>query len=193
MDKPPAERPRPPTTSVRPRLDNEPIECFIEKLQAAAGTVRRVDTVSNVPQAISDYLAQHGLERRVVLTQQPELRELLWPEEWNIHYGPATGEDHISVCAAFAGVAETGTLMMLSGIETPTTLNFLPDDHVVLVRTTQIVPHFEDAWLKLCEQDAPMPRTVNLITGPSRTADVEQTIQLGAHGPRRLHVVLIDD
>jgi L-lactate dehydrogenase complex protein LldG len=95
-----------------------------------------------------------------------------------------------------AAIAETGTLMLLSGADTPTTLNFLPDTHIVVVRAGQVVAGYEDAWDMVREKaggdPAAWPRTINLITGPSRTGDIEQRIQLGAHGPRRLHVVLVD-
>jgi len=61
---------------------------------------------------------------------------------------------------------------------------------VVLMRCG-LVKHIEDVWARLRECCSDWPRTVNIITGPSRTADIEQTIQLGAHGPRRLHVLLV--
>lgn len=153
----------------------------------------RVSAVSDVVPATADYLDRHGLEPRLVVAQHPPVHELVWPAKWEIHAGPATGEDHIGVSVAFAGVAETGTLVMLSGADNPTTLNFLPDDHIVVVSALQIVAHLEDAWRLLRDRSAAIPRTINLITGPSRTADVEQTIQLGAHGPRRLHVIVIED
>ena len=81
---------------------------------------------------------------------------------------------------------------MKSGPEHPTTLNFLPDTHVVVLLASQIVGSYEDAWDRLRDVDS-MPRTVNFITGPSRTGDIEQTIFLGAHGPRRMHIVLVED
>ncbi len=193
LEAPPVHRSQAPESNVRPRLENDPVECFVEKLHIAAGTVDRVTAISDVVQATADYLARHALEPRLVVAEHLLIKQLTWPAEWKIHTGPATGEDHIGVGAAFAGVAETGTLVMLSGADNPTTLNFLPDDHIVVVSALQIVAHLEDAWRLLRDSVATMPRTVNLITGPSRTADVEQTIQLGAHGPRRLHVILIED
>jgi L-lactate dehydrogenase complex protein LldG len=87
--------------------------------------------------------------------------------------------------------------MLISGEATPTTLNFLPDTHIVLLRASQVVAAYEDGWDLLRQRpgDGPhrLPRTVNFITGPSRTGDIEQKIELGAHGPRRLHVILVDD
>jgi L-lactate dehydrogenase complex protein LldG len=96
------------------------------------------------------------------------------------------------VTAAFAAIAETGTLMALSGPDSPTTLNFLPDNHVVILRASQVMGAYEDGWDKLRRTGA-LPRVVNFITGPSRTGDIEQKILLGAHGPRRLHIILIED
>ena len=109
--------------------------------------------------------------------------------------GKAEPEDVTSLTAAFAGIAETGTLMLHSGPEGPTTLNFLPENHIVVLKASQVVGAYEDAWdrLRMARDGAAVPRTVNLITGPSRTGDIEQTIQLGAHGPRRLHILLVED
>src|SRR5258708_27097792 len=106
--------------------------------------------------------------------------------------GQAAPGDQVSVTPAFAGIAETGTLMLISGAETPSTLNFLPDTHVVVLKAGQVVPTYEEGWTRLRAR-GDMPRTVNFVTGPSRTGDIEQRIQLGAHGPRRLHIVLVDE
>jgi L-lactate utilization protein LutC len=95
------------------------------------------------------------------------------------------------VTSALCGIAETGTLMLVSGEQNPTSLNFLPDYHIVVLRSDQLVPRMEDAWDTLRASFAQMPRTVNFISGPSKTADVEQTVEYGAHGPRCLHVVLV--
>jgi L-lactate dehydrogenase complex protein LldG len=85
--------------------------------------------------------------------------------------------------------------MLISGAQTPTTLNFLPETHIVVVRCDQVVATYEDGWdrLRAAAKTELLPRVVNFITGPSRTADIEQHIELGAHGPRRLHIVLVED
>jgi len=97
------------------------------------------------------------------------------------------------VSHAFGGVAETGTLVLTSGQDNPTSLNFLPDNHIVVIEAKDIAGDYESIWPRLREKfgDGLMPRAVNLITGPSRSADIEQTLILGAHGPRRLHVILV--
>ncbi|MDX1605990.1 MAG: lactate utilization protein C, partial [Candidatus Competibacterales bacterium] len=104
----------------------------------------------------------------------------------------ARNGDKVTVTPAFAGIAETGTLMLLSGPDSPTTLNFLPDAHIVVLPAERIVGPYEAAWQRLRARNEPLPRTVNLITGPSRSADIEQTLQLGAHGPIRLHILLVE-
>jgi L-lactate dehydrogenase complex protein LldG len=96
----------------------------------------------------------------------------------------------VAVSHAFGGVAESGTLVLTSGRDNPTTLNFLPDTHIVVIDAKDIAGDYETLWARLRGQGA-MPRTVNWITGPSRSADIEQTLILGAHGPRRLHVMVV--
>ena len=85
--------------------------------------------------------------------------------------------------------------MLISGAQTPTTLNFLPETHIVVVHRDQVVATYEDGWdrLRAGKTAEVLPRAINFVTGPSRTADIEQHIELGAHGPRRLHIVLVED
>jgi L-lactate dehydrogenase complex protein LldG len=107
--------------------------------------------------------------------------------------GPSQGGDLNAVSHAFGGVAETGTLVMVSGSDNPSTLNFLPDNHFIVVAAKDIASDYESVWnrVRFAFGKGAMPRTVNWITGPSRSGDIEQTMLLGAHGPRRLHVVVV--
>jgi L-lactate dehydrogenase complex protein LldG len=88
--------------------------------------------------------------------------------------------------------------MMVSGPEHPTTLNILPETHVIILGREQVLGSYEDGWARLRtarrQEDGgwSMPRTVNFITGPSRSADIEQKLQMGAHGPRRVHIIIVD-
>lgn len=177
---------------IRPDFDQGLLERFLDKLERAAGTVTRVGSLDAVPEAVRAYLEEHQLRPNVVISRDEVMEHIGWPESWRIEGRPAGGDDHVSVTGAYVAIAETGTVAFLSGPGRPTTLNFLPDDHIVVIRADQIVSHLEDLWTLMRKRGEEMPRTVNLITGPSRTADVEQTIQLGAHGPRRFHVVLVD-
>lgn len=170
------------------------VDLFVEKARALSATVDRVPSAEDVPGAVADYLARENLPAGLRAAPAPEIEALPWADRpaLTVTYGRSDGDDEVGLAPAFAAAAETGTLMLRSGSDYPTTLNFLPDTHVVVLRASQIVGPYEDAWARLRAAGA-MPRTVNLISGPSRTADIEQTIQLGAHGPRRLHIVLIDD
>jgi L-lactate dehydrogenase complex protein LldG len=173
-----------------PKIGNDPLEQFVTKLQGVAGSVSKVSRLEDVPKAVTQYLSSQSLPLEVVMANDPALADLSWPQALRVERRVAHREDRTSVTGAFAGIAETGTLVLLSDPQSPTTLNFLPDVHVVVLRRGQIAPHIEDVWQRLRDEPGTMPRTVNFITGPSRTADIEQTIQLGAHGPRNLHVII---
>ncbi len=170
----------------------EQVALFLKMAAEAACTIDRVGADADVPDALAAYLAAQNLPAEVRVS--PSLAGLPWDRRPTLAVRPGRADpaDTVSVTGAFAGVAETGTLMMLSGPEHPTTLNFLPDTHVVVIRASQVVGTYEDGWARLRAERGSMPRTVNLITGPSRTADIEMTLYMGAHGPRRLHVILVD-
>ena len=174
------------------------VDLFQEQAETVNATVRRLGSLEEVPQAAADYLKDHNLPGSLRLAPEPQLTALPWTDSaplLTVASGKAEPEDVTSLTAAFAGIAETGTLMLHSGPEGPTTLNFLPENHIVVLKASQVVGTYEDAWdrLRAARDGAAVPRTVNLITGPSRTGDIEQTIQLGAHGPRRLHILLVED
>jgi L-lactate dehydrogenase complex protein LldG len=125
----------------------------------------------------------------------PRLAKIAWPNGGpQIVHGPSDGRDLSGLSHAFAGVSETGTLLLLSGTDNPTTVNFLPENHIVVIEASQIEANYEAAFARLRKQaKGRMPRTVNMVTGPSRSADIEQTLILGAHGPVRLHIVVVGD
>ncbi len=176
------------------------IKRFREMAEAVSCTVETVADAAHLPAAVADYLRANNLPTQVTLAPDEWLAGLDWEGQSLLETksGAAGIDDLVSVTPAFAGVAETGTLVALSGAGHPTTLNFVPDYHVVALPTSQIVGAYEEVWAKLRKANKvgrgfTMPRNVNMITGPSRTADIALTIELGAHGPRSLHIVLIDD
>ena len=155
----------------------------------------RVGAMAEVPAAIAGYLAEHNIAPIAKIAPDPVLDAIPWQAAPLLDLTRGKGEDadKVSITSAFAGIAETGTVMALSGPHHPTTLNILPETHVVVLRADQIVGAYEEAWDRLRASGRGTPRTVMLITGPSRSGDIEQTLQLGAHGPKRLHLVIIDD
>lgn len=174
------------------------VALFLKNLEKEYATWARVPDLSAVPGAVSDYLAAQNLPPAFALA--PALADLPWADRPMLRAEPraARPDDQVGVQAAFAAVAETGTLMLPSGPATPTTLNIVVETAVVVLAASRLVGAYEEAFdLLRAERAGPdgrfMPRNVMLVTGPSRSADIEQTLELGAHGPRRLHVVLIDD
>jgi L-lactate dehydrogenase complex protein LldG len=173
----------------RPAFAGDSVERFAAKMLEKSATLERLPSFAEVGPAVARFVAALGSAPRVRIAAA--LADLEWPAGLEVLTGAAQREDATSVTPCFAAVAESGGIVTLSGPDTPSTLNFVPDNHIVVVRAAQVVPHFEDVWTQFRASGRPMPRTINIISGPSRTADIEQTIQLGAHGPRRLHILLL--
>lgn len=188
-----------PARSQVPRPDQ--VNLLVRNIEKEFGTVARVPDAASVPAAVAEYLASQNLPSTLVMSPHAELQAMPWAERplLQVREGRAEASDLVSVQQAFAGIAETGTLMLPSAPDRPTTINLLPDTAIAVLRTSRVVGAYEDAWDLLRAEHLPqpsggfMPRNVMLVTGPSRSADIEQTLELGAHGPRRLHVVLIED
>ncbi len=173
----------------------EQIALFISNVEREFGSVARVATGDAVPEAVAAYLAAQNLPSEIVIAPHPELRAMPWGDRplLRLREGRAQASDAVSVQHAFAAIAETGTLMFPSAPERPTTLTLLPDTAIVVLMTERMVGAYEEAWDLLRDELGDMPRNVMLVTGPSRSADIEQALELGAHGPRRLHVVLVGE
>ncbi len=172
--------------STLPAFSEDPTERLIRMMESVQMTVTRVQTSDDVLNAVDDYIRSEGLDGDV--TVAPALSEIAWPEHYRI--GSASGTEATSVTPCLAAVAETGSVVFASTGDTPATLNFLPDNHIVVVNESQVLRHVDDVWTQLREACG-AHRAVNFVTGPSRTGDIEQTIEIGAHGPRRMHVVLV--
>ncbi|MCW3473614.1 LutC/YkgG family protein [Limobrevibacterium gyesilva] len=179
----------------------EQLALFVRNVEKEYGTVAHVAGLADVPAAIADYLAAQNLPTDFAMAPHPELQALPWHLRpmLQMRVGRAQPTDLVSVQHGYAAVAETGTLVLPAAPERPTTLNLLSDTAIVVLRASRVVGAYEEAWdLLRAERNDPvsngfMPRNVMLVTGPSRSADIESTLELGAHGPRRLHVVLVDD
>ncbi len=179
----------------------EQIALFIRNVEKEFGSVHRIPDLATVPEAIAEYLAAQNLPARLVVAPHPDFAAIDWSTRPMIEQETrrARDGDQVSLQHAWAGVAETGTLFFPSDPVRPATLNLLPDTEIAVLRASAIVGAYEEAWDRLrAERRDPltggwMPRNLMLVTGPSRSADIEQTLELGAHGPRRLHVLLVED
>lgn len=179
----------------------EQIALFIRNIEKEFGSVARVADLAAIPDAVADYLAAQNLPTDFAMAPHPELADIPWDTRPLLvqRIGRAQPTDLVSLQHGYAAIAETGTLMLPAAPERPTTLNLLSDTFLVVLRASRIVGAYEEAWDLLRAENHDqrsggfMPRNVMLVTGPSRSADIESTLELGAHGPRRLHVLLVDD
>lgn len=173
----------------KPPQDWEAVARFRERCVALTTTVDEVASIAEAPAAIARYLREGRLPLAAVVW--PELSGLDWTAAGiAAEARGARGDDLVGITGCFCAIAETGTLMMLSGPDTPSTASLLPETHVAMVPNSRIVRDMEAAWALLRAERGTLPRAVTFISGPSRTADIEQTVTLGAHGPYRVHVVL---
>jgi L-lactate dehydrogenase complex protein LldG len=186
--------PQPGIIPARADLDlDSRIALFSSQAEAVQTAVRRLDGDAQIPAAVVDYLRASNLPMRLVVAPDPALDRADWPAMLKFRRGRAEDADAVGLTTAFAGIAETGTLMLLSSPETPTTIAFLPETSIVVLPAHRVLRAYEDGLSLLRQERGDLPRSINFITGPSRSCDIEQTIQLGAHGPKRLLVLLIDE
>lgn len=179
----------------------EQVALFVKNVEKEFGTVDRIQEPSEVPGMVAEYLAAQNMPSRIVMAPHPELEAIDWSSRPMLAREARRAQegDMVSLQHAWAAVAETGTLFFPSDRTRPTTLNLLPETEIVLLRASRIVGAYEEAWdLLRAERQDPMtggfmPRNLMFVTGPSRSADIEQTLELGAHGPRRLHILLVED
>ena len=175
--------------------DSDLVLEFIRMTTGEATTVCRVNHATGVPAAVAAFLKDHGLPSTAVLAPHKDIEEMPWDTSGiRVRFGRAVKNDLTGVTPAFAGIAETGCLMMLSGPNHPYTLNFLPENHIAVLRRTRIIATAEDAFDLIRQQFGAghMPRTSLMVAGPSRSADIGYSLQFGAHGPKRLHCILVE-
>jgi len=182
----------------RPGLPHDLPTRFVQRASDMESTVERVPDRREIPAAVARYLG--GLNLPGALSAQKSHRGVCWPEfadlDWAgaglaIEARPTTGDDRLGITGAFCGIAETGTLVLLAGADTPTATALLPDTHVAVIGSDRIVAGMEEAFALIRGESGRVPRAINLISGPSRTGDIEQTIVVGAHGPYRVHILVI--
>jgi L-lactate dehydrogenase complex protein LldG len=176
----------------QPTVEADRVAHFERQAARMSSTTERVPGLNDVPAALARYLDAHGLPRRAVCWNT--LGELDWPGAGlEVEARRPQGDDRVGISGAFVAIAETGTLMMLSGPDTPASMHLLPETHVAVVAAERIVAHYEEGFALARLERGRLPRATNLVSGPSRTGDIEQTIVLGAHGPYRVHVVIVGE
>lgn len=178
----------------QPDIGEDHIARFVQQSERLSTTIDRAATLDDVPGLVASYLRTRGLVNRAVIW--PSFSGLDWSSvglsvEARAPVRDDPAPDLVGITGCFAAVAETGTLALLSGPETPASMALLPETHIAVVPCGRIVAYMEDAFALLRHEHGQPPRALNFISGPSRTGDIEQTIVLGAHGPYRVHVILV--
>jgi L-lactate dehydrogenase complex protein LldG len=174
----------------RPDIGTDLIRRFKEQALRMTDTIDEVAALTDVPAAAASYLDSIGVAKNAIAWNT--LSGLAWREAGlHVEFRPPRNEDLVGITGAFCAVAETGTLMMLSGPETFASASLLPETHIAIVPASRIVGAMEDAFALARTERGELPRATNFISGPSRTGDIEQTIVLGAHGPYRVHVIVV--
>lgn len=174
----------------QPPMDFELRSHFVERCRLLSSTVHEVEGLTQVPAALAAYLESEGLPRRAVC----------WPRFAGLDWGsagiamdarPARGDDLVGMTGAFCGIAETGTLLLLSGPDTHPVTSLLPETHVAVLEASRLTRCMEDAWDLVRRETPALPRQMAFVSGPSRTADIELTLVLGVHGPYRVHIIVL--
>jgi L-lactate dehydrogenase complex protein LldG len=183
----------------RPALADDRVARFMQRARDMQSSVERIAERAAIPAAVARYV--DGLRLAGALAAPKSGAGMCWPEfaalDWaaaglEVEARPTTGSDRLGITGVFCAIAETGTMVLLSGGDAPTASALLPDTHVAVVPAGRIVDGMEEAFALIRRERGTLPRAVNMISGPSRTGDIEQTIVLGAHGPFRVHIIVVD-
>ena len=170
------------------------VALFAAKLANVSTSIAMLDHASEIPAHLAQWLGERGLsDKPLLLAEELSLRALDWKSAGL--EARASAPDVLApatiVSGAFAGVAETGSIAMVTNGASRPSHNLLADSHIVVLGRNQIAASIEDVWRSVRAQG--LPRSIAFITGASRTADIEMTMEMGVHGAVRMHVVLIDD
>lgn len=176
----------------QPHIGADLIAHFTQQALRMSDTVAEVASMAQVPAAIAVYLDALGIAKQAIAWQT--LDTLAWEQAGiAMAYRPPVNADLVGITGAFCAVAETGSLLLLSGPDTYASASLLPETHIAILPASRIVAYMEDAFTLVRNERGELPRATNFISGPSRTGDIEQTIVLGAHGPYRVHVIVVLD
>jgi L-lactate dehydrogenase complex protein LldG len=174
----------------RPPMPADLVGHFIEQAKKMATTVDTVESLADVPAAALRYLSSLNLPTQAIAWHT--LESLPWSGSGiDIEFRKPRDEDRVGITGCFCATAETGTLVLLSSPETYASAGLLPETHIAVVPASRIVAGHEDAFNLIRSERGELPRAVNFVSGPSRTGDIEQTIVLGAHGPYRVHAIVV--
>lgn len=168
-----------------PKTEGDLAEAFSKRLSMWHADVRMLGSMADVPAAIADVLRGKNMAQRVHIAPDSALALDLPGIEVS---RDAPGQNDAAVTEVPFAIAETGTLAYPAGKGRPASWHFRPVLEIAVLRAADVVPELEDVMRRL---GGVLPSTLNLVSGPSRTGDIEQTMELGAHGPKSLAVLVV--
>ncbi|MCJ7434142.1 MAG: LUD domain-containing protein, partial [Anaerolineales bacterium] len=164
-------------------IPNIPIQQFTQELTALSGYV--VST-NNPTQAVIDLLKSRGLNK---IHLEPNTLDESILHEANIEFTDSPDPSIlVGVTKAICGLADTGSVLIVDGEGSPLHASLLPEIHIAVLAKSDILPSLSDA-MQLVKDT----RAAVFITGPSRTADIEMTLTIGVHGPKEIHVFVVEE
>jgi len=179
-----------PNPGPKPGIGSDLIGRFCQQAERTSQTADEVQSLEDVPAAAARYLSGLGVAPSAIAWET--MSDLDWQHAGlKVEFRPPVDKDLVGITGCFCAIAETGTLMLLSGGETYASAALLPETHIAVIPVSRIVRSMEDAFALAKKERGELPRATNFISGPSRTGDIEQTIVLGAHGPYRVHLILV--
>jgi L-lactate dehydrogenase complex protein LldG len=174
----------------------EKCQAFLASVLANQGSVDNAADRPAAVKAVADYLYRHFRSHRLVAGNDPRIAAMPWRNAGVLpRFGSLEEGEPVALSYARLGVVETGAVVTFTGKANPGVNNLLPEHHIVLLDTADIIGSLEEAWerINLEMEREGRPRGINFIAGPSSTADIEGQLVYGAHGPRRWHVILLGD
>ena len=174
-----------PAQYVPPTAASDLAATFAERAAAIHAEVRILGSAADIPAAIAEILRGKNLPAEIHVapnTEAPDLGSLA------IKRTPPGPDDAALTTAPFA-IAETGTLAYPASAANPASWHFRPGLEIAVLKVSDIVPHMENVIARIKAKG--LPHTINFVSGPSRTGDIEQTLELGAHGPKALAILIV--
>jgi L-lactate dehydrogenase complex protein LldG len=164
---------------------------FEQRAKAAAATVTILENAEQIPSAIADVLRSRNLPAIVHLPPDASFERISWSSAPGLSIvRDAPGPDDVAVSISPHAIAETGTLVYPASPSRPPSWHFRSGVEIALLAAGNIRADLEEVLEQITKRGA-QPSTVNLVTGPSRTGDIEQTLELGAHGPKELIILIV--
>jgi len=168
---------------------DDPVQEFADRARLANAEVCFIECEADVPQTVAELLRARN--RPAIVHVPPNASALPWASAPSLTLQrDAPGPDDAAIAIAPLGIAETGTLAYPSGSAAPAAWHFRAGFEIAVIRGETILPHMEDVIAQV--KSGGLPSTLNFVTGPSRTGDIEQTLELGAHGPKALAILIIE-